>query len=696
MKKTFVKKQNNQRLRNTLKRAALTVFTGLCLALTVGKTYVSADAPYKTYTVDGYNTVTETQTAYLPYKTITKIGDEALLSPTDFTLLDDGTMYVLDSGNKRVVVGDLDGNLITTFGEGTLVNPKGIYVTDEHITYVADRDAKSIFVFDANGELINTYGRPDVPMYGDALDFLPLKIVVNSSGTMYIVCESNTNGIVEISPVDGGTFLGYFGTNATKASVWTIVWRALLTDAQRAKMVGNIPATPDNMAIDEKGIIYTVTRGEKDDTLKRLNIAGVNMITDPGKSDTVPAAVAVGNHDNFFVVSQQGFIYEYNNEGQLLFMFGGKDDGQQRIGLSTKAEAIQISSDDKIYVLDSDKAQIQVYEPTEFTDYLHEALYLFSKGRYEESKEPLSQVLMMNNLFDYANMAMGKALYKEGDYEGALKYAKLSKDNDLYSDAFWEIRNVWLKKHLSAVIIIVLLLVVLNKTIKLLDKKKNILDKPREVANRIKNIKLIAQLRYIFFYMRHPIDGNYGIKRQNKVSVLSSNIILMVIILFYIINKYFCGFMFKTVREGQFDVVSDIVMIVVALGLVVGCNYLMCTINDGEGKFKHIYCSFIYSLSPFVVFMPFIFALSHVVTYNEEFFVSFGRFCMVCWIVVLVFIAIREINNYTVGETFKIIGLTAFTILIVCLLAFIIYVLWSQVFDFLQSLIGEVVYRIGG
>lgn len=696
MKKTFVKKQNNQRLRNTLKRAALTVFTGLCLALTVGKTYVSADAPYKTYTVDGYNTVTETQTAYLPYKTITKIGDEALLSPTDFTLLDDGTMYVLDSGNKRVVVGDLDGNLITTFGEGTLVNPKGIYVTDEHITYVADRDAKSIFVFDANGELINTYGRPDVPMYGDALDFLPLKIVVNSSGTMYIVCESNTNGIVEISPVDGGTFLGYFGTNATKASVWTIVWRALLTDAQRAKMVGNIPATPDNMAIDEKGIIYTVTRGEKDDTLKRLNIAGVNMITDPGKSDTVPAAIAVGNHDNFFVVSQQGFIYEYNNEGQLLFMFGGKDDGQQRIGLSTKAEAIQISSDDKIYVLDSDKAQIQVYEPTEFTDYLHEALYLFSKGRYEESKEPLSQVLMMNNLFDYANMAMGKALYKEGDYEGALKYAKLSKDNDLYSDAFWEIRNVWLKKHLSAVIIIVLLLVVLNKTIKLLDKKKNILDKPREVANRIKNIKLIAQLRYIFFYMRHPIDGNYGIKRQNKVSVLSSNIILMVIILFYIINKYFCGFMFKTVREGQFDVVSDIVMIVVALGLVVGCNYLMCTINDGEGKFKHIYCSFIYSLSPFVVFMPFIFALSHVVTYNEEFFVSFGRFCMVCWIVVLVFIAIREINNYTVGETFKIIGLTAFTILIVCLLAFIIYVLWSQVFDFLQSLIGEVVYRIGG
>ena len=97
-----------------------------------------------------------------------------------------------------------------------------------------------------------------------------------------------------------------------------------------------------------------------------------------------------------------------------------------------------------------------------------------------------------------------------------------------------------------------------------------------------------------------------------------------------------------------------------------------------------------------MILMPFIFIFSHVVTFNEEFFVSFGRFCMVVWILVLVVISIREINNYTVGETFKIIGLTVFTILIVCLLAFIIYVLWSQVFDFLQSLVGEVVYRIGG
>ena len=33
-----------------------------------------AATPYKTYTIDGYGYVTETQTAYTPYKTIEKIG----------------------------------------------------------------------------------------------------------------------------------------------------------------------------------------------------------------------------------------------------------------------------------------------------------------------------------------------------------------------------------------------------------------------------------------------------------------------------------------------------------------------------------------------------------------------------------------------------------------------------------------------
>ena len=669
----------------------------LLLAMGLGATTIAyAEAPYKTYTVDGYGSVTETQTAYLPCGTINKFGDVLLYEPVDFTILSDGTMYILDSAKKntKVLITDVNGNFYGSFGEDVLQDPYGIYVTEERICYVADRDARTVFVFDKDGKLMNSYGRPDEPLYGDALDFLPLKVVANDSGTIYVICESNTNGIVQISPTEGGTFLGYFGTNATNANLWTIVWRSLLTDVARAKMVSNLPATPDNMAIDKKGLIYTVTGGENEDTLKRLNIAGGNMI-EPDAYDQYPAAVAVGNHDNVYVLSEQGYIYEYNNDGELLFVFGGSDDGQQRMGLSRAAKAIQVASDDKIYVLDADKKQVLIFEPTEFTNHLHEALYLFSKGLYTESKEPLSEVLRMNNLFDYANMAMGRTLYKEGNYDDALEYSILAKDFDGYSDAFWEIRNNWLKKNLATAIVLLLVLYAVSKVVGVLDKKKHILKPVRRLLAKIKEKRLVKELSYLFYFMKHPIDGCYGIKREGKVSLLSSNILLSIGILFFIINKYFAGFLQKNVREGQYDIPSDIGFILLVLLLVVGCNYLMCTINDGEGRLKHIYCSFIYSFGPYFVLQPVLFAFSHVVTYNEVFFIQFGNLCMLVWIGVLIFLSIREINNYTVKETVKIIGLTIFTILIVCLLAFIIYVLWSQVFDFVQSICGEVVYKIG-
>ena len=261
-----------------LKRLAASVLSAAVIGTVALSAAVSADAPYVTYTINGYGQIRQTQTAYLAHATITKFGEESLAGPSDICIAEDGLIYVADSGNARIVVGNTDGELVRIIGQGTLVNPRGVFVTDNGDIYVADRDAERIFIFNNSGTLIQEYGKPSSPLYGDDVSFLPIKLVVNDAGIMFVVCESNTNGIVEISPTEGGTFLGYFGTNYASTNLMTIIYRAILTDAQRAKMVSNIPATPTNLTIDSKGLIYTVTRGNENDTLKRLNIAGTNMI----------------------------------------------------------------------------------------------------------------------------------------------------------------------------------------------------------------------------------------------------------------------------------------------------------------------------------------------------------------------------------------------------------------------------------
>ena len=671
-----------------------TVILALLCVLTLGSfSFAQADTPYITYTVNGYGNVQETQTAYLAVQSVVKFGTESFRNPDDLFVTEDGTIYVADTKGRRILIGNAGGELKGIVGEGVLQTPRGVFVTKNGHIYVADRDAEAVFEFSPEGEVLNRYGKPDNPLYGEGLSFMPLKVVVNDAGIMFVICESNTNGIVEISPIDGGTFLGYFGTNYASADFRTILYRAILTDAQRAKMVSNIPSTPDNLAIDGRGLIYTVTRGDGSRTVKRLNIAGINLIRGAESVD-IPSGIAAGNHNNVYVADQKGFIYESDNDGELIFVFGGKDDGNNRIGLFTTVTAIDVDAEDRLYVLDSATGTIQIFEPTEFTRLLHEALYLYSVGRYTESKEPLQEVLNMNSLFDVANRAMGRAYFQEEDYGTALKYARLAKDTDGYSDAYWEIRNQWLKKNVAWLIIGVAALAVIWWFIRRLDRKKHIFDGLRKAMTPKKERGLRSNLRYSLYYMRHPIDGSYGISREGRASWLASAVLLVLFIAEFLINKYLCGFLVKTVQDGRYEIFQDIAVILVGmLGLTL-CNYLVCTINDGEGKPKQIFTYFCYSLTPYLILTPICFLLSHVLTNNEQFLISMLQVLTYGWMAVLLVLGIREVNNYTAKETAKVILLTLFTAVILALIVFIIYILWAQVFEFVSALFGEAVYRI--
>ncbi len=674
------------------KKAKLVILLTLCLSLVLGSTAI-AETPYRTYTVDGYGYVLETQSAYNPASAITKVGETSFVTPMDMAIGNDGNLYIADAGAHVVMVSTVDGEEVRMIGEGTLQSPTGVFVSDDDKVYIADRDAKKVFVYDLEGTLLNEYGKPDSPIYGSTMDFRPIKVVANSTGTMYVICEGNMNGIVQISPVDGGSFLGYFGTNYTSLSPFQILQRLILTDAQRAQMLSNIPSTPTNLHIDEEGLIYTVTQGDKDMALKKLNIAGKNMLdSDPYWAD-LPAAVTTGQYHNMLVADSDGYIYEYNEEGELLFMFGGRDDGRQRIGLCNKVEAIAVDVSDRIYLLDSDKRQVHIFTPTEFTNLLHEALYLFSKGRYTESKEPLEKVLQMNSMFDYANQAMGHAYLQEENYTEALRYFKLAKSADGYSDAFWEVRNIWIRNYLVlAVAVIVVLAVALS-----LYKKRQLVrygvdGAPARLSQKV---PLLGSIKYSLHFMRHPFDGCYGVKREGKASFACANILLAAYIIVSIIEKYFSGFLVKTVREGRYDIITDIGTVLVIFAGLTLCNYLVVTINEGEAFLKELYCAYAYCLTPFIIIKPFVVILSNVLTYNEVFLISFANIIVLVWIVILLLISVKEMNNFTVKETAKALALTAFTVLILSLLICIIYVLFSQVIDFISSVLREVVYRIG-
>ncbi|MBU5594072.1 DUF1282 family protein [Amphibacillus sp. MSJ-3] len=674
-----------------IKRISLALLT-ITLLLTSTAQVVEANTAYRTFTEDGYGRYVETQTAYTVRNTIVKFDDELFSQAEDLKVGADGLIYVADTGNGRILVGDRSGNLERIFGEEELSRPTGIFLSHDDKVYVADESNAKIYVYTLEGELLQEFGRPESILFGETANFIPLKVAVDQRDNIYIISQGNSNGIIQIN-ANTGQFLGYYAPNQTAVTPMTVFRKAIFTDEQLSRMIDIVPPTSTNINIDEKGLVYSVSQGERVEAIRKLNVAGQNII-ETQVADEFPASIEIGSLENVYVGSEDGFIYEYTSEGNLLFVFGGQDDGRQRIGLFRKLSAIAVDSNDQIYALDQDRNQIQIFRPTEFANLVHTSLELYQNGDYEASKEPWEEVIRLNSLFDFAYLGLGEAFFKEEEYNEALDAFRQAKYQEGYSDAYWEVRNVWMRENVMTLIFVIIGIYVLFKILGFVESRKGYWKRLSDHLQSRYRLKFFKDVFLIKNMIRHPIDTYYSIQYEKKGSMWSASFWLFILYLLFIIDKYFTGFIFSYVRDGEYTLAMDTAMFVAVVALVIGSNYLITTINDGEGKFNHVFTGFIYAFAPYFVFKPFTILISNFLTLNEAYLLSLANVIIYTWVGVLIFVMIKEINDYTIRETIKIIFLTLFMILIAVLFIFIVYILIIQMFQFIVAVFNEGVYRI--
>jgi DNA-binding beta-propeller fold protein YncE len=104
-----------------------------------------------------------------------------------------GQVYVADTGNKRIVIFDSNGNFITQFGSagldpGQFDEPVGVAVAPNGLVYVTDTWNRRVQAFTASedGTIYLPYKQWDVQgWFGQSLDNKPL-ITVNAEGHVFI------------------------------------------------------------------------------------------------------------------------------------------------------------------------------------------------------------------------------------------------------------------------------------------------------------------------------------------------------------------------------------------------------------------------------------------------------------------------------------------------------------------------------
>ena len=679
--------------KNMIKRILMVLIVFIVCIFTLNGKKVEAKSeinnnPYNTYAVGLDGELTISPLAYEGVNVI-NIG---LTNPQDIYIDNNDIVYIADKGAKVVYRYDTRTSIVTTIGDGTLSGPQGVCTDSFGNVYVADE--KNVYKFSSDGILLKTFGRPEEALFGEDSQYRPTKVVVDKNGNIFITSEGNSTGIIQLN--SDGEFMGYFGPNNVKLTLSLFIKRLFLSKEDRETYASLSPKATTNLAIDKKNIVYTVIDGETGISLKKYNISGTNVLAKDGFFSNSYKDITVDKNGFIYTVdsSSEGVIQVMDPDGSLLFCFGSTKSGSSMIGEFDSAKGVAVDSNENIWVLDSGGKNIQVFRKTSFAATVTEAILAYNEGDYDGATIAYEEILRQSASFVSAYVGLGKIAQRLEDYDKAIEYFKLANYKAGYSEVYWELRDDWFNKNLVWMIIVLVVLIILkifHVYSRLWSLTKIDLTKFKE---KLANSKLVGELKYLLKIFKKPKDVFYDIKFGLKIRTRTAWGLFIVFILINIFGDYFIrGYLFRSTNVKDMNFAFELLRWGLIILLFVVGNYLVSTLQSGEGFFRDIFIGTMVSFAPIILFKIPVDIISNFLTYNEGYLYQILNGLLWAWSIVNLIIMISQIHNYKLGEFILNVVLTFLAVVIMVLLYLVLYILTMQFIQFIIGLFREGVYR---
>ena len=567
------------------------------------------------------------------------------------------------------------------------------------------------FTYHESEEVVRLFseliGKPVGEEIPDSLDFKPVKVAAGLEDSLYIVCEGSFQGIMETDYQ--GNSLGFYGSNRVEASQIDLFWRRLFSKEQRENTKNIVPIEYASLDIDGAGFVYAVTAESKNSQyeIKKLDPKGMNILRVRAAEDMVPGVklnmgdygdlevsyergqktdtrfVDIKADDDGFLYAldgQRGRVFQYDNDSNLLCVFG--DMGEQT-GTSRRPVSVE-SLGDRVLVLDSEKGNVTVFRPTTLGGTIRQAVSLYNRGLYEQSKEVWLRVNRMSTNYELAYTGLGKALYNEGDFAGAMKYYKLAYDKRGYDDAYTEYRKEFIRGHFGW------LLLALAAGIALLAVGV------RQIRKRHPLARVFRGERYlpVGYYLTKPFKASDDVRMMDQGGIGAAAVIMALLVLSRIVSMGMTGFLFNNQRLENIQAGQEILLIFALYGGFVLCNWAVSTLVGGEGRRRDVAVVAGYSFVPMVVGNLVCAVLSNGLTLRESGILGIVSAAATAYSFILLFIGVMTVHRLTALGAAANILLTLVGMLLLLFLLVLVYGLTSQMVVFIQNILTEILYRV--
>ncbi|MNJ51435.1 Yip1 domain protein [compost metagenome] len=191
----------------------------------------------------------------------------------------------------------------------------------------------------------------------------------------------------------------------------------------------------------------------------------------------------------------------------------------------------------------------------------------------------------------------------------------------------------------------------------------------------------------------HPFDGFWDMKYEQKGKLKMVVLIMILVIGATILQNQYAGFLVNRLDPRTLNSLSDMIQILFAFFLWCISNWAVCTLTEGEGRFKDIMMATAYSLVPMILIYYPTTLLSNILTQEETAFYYLLNSIALIWTLGLLIVGTMTVHQYNVSKTIVTMFLSIIMAVIVIFLMMLLYSLFQQIVDFVVSIYTELIFR---
>lgn len=624
-------------------------------------------------------------------------GDEGHLNaPRDIFIDQQDNIYISDSGNNTVLKLDPTGKLLCTITEANgkpLNYPLGVFVDGNGDIFVADNRNQRILHLDGEGTFVEEFVAPESELLSQELTvFDPAQLAVNSTnGYIYMLLGK------QFLTLDARNhFKGLVGAEQVGFDFFDFLFRLFGSEKQKQKVGKRQPVSYNNFHITPDNEIYAVSMSETSQ-IKRINSIGNNtypagfygeMDYDEKNKAVYPSFIDIAvTSGGMVTVAEQhsSRLYQYDKEGNLLAVFGGKGGNRSKF---EQIAAIAYDSQDRLYVLDSSRGNIQVLAPTSFLRQVQQATALYQEGHYEESLAIWNEVNQTATNYPNAKLSIANIQFKQKHYSAALDEYYQAGSRSGYGKTVGQLRYQIYSDYFGLIVAVGLVVIVGLLWLIVFLRRKSLRAEASLYERRWSRPREFFKMCLLMVY--HPTRGLAVLKRyRSRANLIPILLMPLLLILVRVVAVYGTSFTVASMRPQDANLLFEIAIVLIPYITLGFSLYGITSILSGEMTLYETFASLGYALVPMTIAWPLLTLVSNIVSSGEADLFHSAQAIFYVWTVLLVILSLNQLNDFTARKTIGVGALSVVGVAVVWVVVLLIFALTSQLGYFFMEIGSE-------